>query len=158
MRRVLIKVMLAAVLVMTLASCPDPVTGKIDPYLTTKTSIAFAKSSLVLADALFENILVYAKIVGDKAKDARTKYAKAKDIVTKTLAAAEAGLEIAMKANKGVDVMTIMMDTDRAWKALRDLIASFMPSTTSTASADTPPSAQPRPHIEQLPYSIIKRE
>lgn len=152
--RYICKLFLLLAVTSVLASCPDPTTGKIDPYLTAKTSISFTKSSLSLADAVFENVLAYAKITGDKAVETRAKYKKVKESVIKFLGVAEESVNIAEKAGKGVSVVAIMADTDKAWKALREFIVSLMPSTTSTASTGT--SGPPKPNVNRLPYSVIR--
>ena len=44
-----------------LSGCPNPETGKIDPYLTAKTIINQAQTALSLADGIFNQWLISTK-------------------------------------------------------------------------------------------------
>ena len=152
-RKALCATIISLLLTLVIA-CPNPQTGKIDPYLTTENALAFTKVSLTAADAMFTNILVYLKKPAEEIKKIRDGYNKVRTAVDKALVVAGESLAIAKKANKGVTLMQIMADTDKAWKALREFITALMPSTTSTMSV-TPHGSAGKPNPESLPHSII---
>ena len=157
MKRVLLAVVVL-MLAISVSACPDPVTGKVDPYLTADNAIAFAKSSLVLADTMFTQVVTYAGLKGDKLAKATATYKKVRTAVDKGLDAAKVALDIAKKNKDKVNVAALLADTDKAWRALTAFIGSLLPEggTTSTASTGAAPALE-KPDLAKLPKSIIKQ-
>jgi hypothetical protein len=153
-----LSVVLCVGLLLTFTGCPDPKTGKVDPYLTADNAIAFAKTSLVLADTTFQNVLAYAGLEGAKLDEAKAIYKKTRGAVDKALDAAKVALDIAKKNKDGVDVAALLADTDKAWAALTALVRSILPEggVSGPQSVGSIDKAD-KPDLTKLPKSIIPK-
>lgn len=150
------KLLFLFVLVTLLMGCPDPKTGKVDPYLTAENSISFAKSSLVLADTMFQQVTTYAGITGDKLASAKATYKKVRTAVEKALDAAMVALNIAKENKDGVNVGKLLASTDKAWTALRDFISSLIPAGEVSGAQSLAGTPLVKPDINELPVTLIK--
>jgi len=126
--RVIPKLILIILLLALLPGCPDPVTGKVDPYKTADNAFAIARSSLGLADAAFEQVVVYIGLTGDKLAAVRLEYQTHRKTVKDLIDAAYEAYQIAVKNKEEVNVASILADSDKAWTTLRTFIASLMDS------------------------------
>jgi hypothetical protein len=111
--------------------CPDPTTGKIDPYLTARTIINQAQTALALADGIFNQWLL-GQTDAEKAKKAQETYVRTKTAVANGLQIAYKGVDIAQQAKTDPDVAKLLAQADGAWKALSKFLGDLL------AKGDTP--------------------
>jgi hypothetical protein len=97
--------------------CPDPQTGKIDPYLTAHTIINQASLALPIAQGIFNQWLL-AQTDAEKAKQAQLKFEQIKTAVSNGLVLAHNGVDIAKQAKEDPDVSKLLAQADEAWKSL----------------------------------------
>lgn len=97
--------------------CPDPQTGKIDPYLTAHTVINQASLALPIAQGIF-NQWLYAQADAEKAKKAQVTFAQVYTAVSNGLKLAHDGVDIAKQAKEDPDVSKLLAQADAAWKSL----------------------------------------
>jgi hypothetical protein len=141
------RLVLAILLALVAWGCPDPQTGKVDPYLTARTIILQANTALALSDGIFNQWLL-GQTDAEKAKKAQTTYQKVKTSVSNGLQLALNGVAIAEQAKKDPDVKKLMAEANGAWdnlrKFLEDLLAKPEDAALVTvASAAEPPASQP---------------
>jgi len=124
--------------------CPDPQTGKVDPYLTARTIINQAGTAVALGDGIFNQwLLTSSKPAEDKAKIHST-YLKAKTAVLNGLVLASNGVDIAEKAKKEPNLVAIMGEADKAWDSLRKFLTDLMagdPAGVAVASKEVKPAS-----------------
>lgn len=117
---------LCLVLALLAWGCPDPQTGKIDPYLTAHTVINQASLALPIAEGIF-NQWLYQQTDVEKAKKAQLSFEKIKTAVANGLKLAHDGVDIAKQAKEDPDVSKLLAQADSAWtdlyKFLDDLLA-----------------------------------
>lgn len=114
----------AVILAILLTSCPNPTTGKVDPYLTARTVITQAGTAVALADGIFNQWVLNQP--EDKAKEVKAKYLRIKTAVLNGLQMALDGVDIAEKAKKDPNVTTLLAAADKAWQDLQKLISDLM--------------------------------
>lgn len=131
--------MLAAFL---LVGCPNPETGKIDPYLTARTVINQANVALALADGIFNQWLLGQKDA-EKAKAAQVTYQKVKTGVANGLQLALNGVAIAEQAKKDPNITDLMAAANDAWGSLRKFLEDLLAKPEDAALIATAPTAQP---------------
>lgn len=112
---------LIALVVFLLMGCPNPETGKIDPYLTARTVINQANVGVALADGIF-NQWVLAQSDAEKAKKAQITYQGIKTNVLNGLQVALNGVAIAEQAKKDPNVTDLMVAANNAWDSLRNFM------------------------------------
>jgi hypothetical protein len=126
-------VLLGGLVLGTHMGCPDPQTGKIDPYLTARTVILQANTALALADGIFNQWLL-GQTDAEKAKRTQQIYEKTRTAVSNGLQLALNGVDIAQQAKEDPDVAKLMAEADKAWKSLSkfltDLLAKGDPGVT----------------------------
>ena len=105
--------------------CPDPQTGKIDPYLTARTIILQANTSLALADGIFNQWLL-AQTDAEKAKKTQAIYEKTRTAVSNGLQLALNGVDIAQQAKEDPDIAKLMAQADEAWKSLSKFLGDLL--------------------------------
>lgn len=135
---------LAFMAVMMMVACPDPLTGKIDPYMTARTVINQAGVSLALADGIFNQWLLAQSDV-EKAKKTQATYVQIKTAVANGLQVAYVGVGIAEQAKKDPDISKLLAEADNAWKALSKLLGGLLGAGDSevTVALATAPASQP---------------
>jgi hypothetical protein len=140
------KKLLLIALALLIWGCPDPTTGKIDPYLTARSIILQANTSLALADGIFNQWLL-GQTDAEKAKKTQVIYAKAKTGVSNGLQLALNGVNIAQQAKEDPDVTKLLAEADKAWqnlsKLLAGLLASGDPAVAVAVGSGTTPTSQP---------------
>ena len=134
-----------AILLATVAwGCPDPTTGKIDPYLTARTVINQASIGVTLAEGIF-NQWLFAQTDAEKAKKTQATFEKIKTSVLNGLQLALNGVAIAEQAKKDPNIADLMVAANDAWgnlrKFLEDLLAK--PEDAALVTVATAPSSQP---------------
>lgn len=131
-----------AILAATIAwACPDPQTGKIDPYLTARTIINQANTALALSDGIFNQWLL-AQTDMEKAKEIQLKYQKIRTAVANGLQLALNGVAIAEQAKKDPDIKLLMAEANKAWDNLRQFLEDLLSKPDAPAVA-TGPTTQP---------------
>lgn len=135
------KLILILVIALVAVGCPDPQTGKIDPYLTARTIILQANTSLALASGIFAQWLL-GQSDSEKAKKTQAIYEKTRTAVSNGLQLALNGVAIAQQAKEDPDVAKLLAQADKAWqslsKLLGDLLAKGDPGVTvALAEGDT---------------------
>lgn len=125
------RLMLALLAAIIVAACPDPNTGKIDPYLTAHTVINQASLALPVAEGIF-NQWLYQQTDAEKAKKARLTFAKVKTAVANGFKLAHDGVEIAKQAKEDPDIGKLLAQADTAWKDLYKFLDDLL------APGDTP--------------------
>lgn len=133
--------MLAAFL---LVGCPNPETGKIDPYLTARTVINQASIGVALADGIF-NQWFYAQTDVEKAKKAQATFQKVKTSVVNGLQLALNGVAIAEQAKKDPNIADLMVAANDAWTNLRKFLEDLLakPEDSALVTVATAPASQP---------------
>lgn len=156
---------LALAAALLLWGCPDPQTGKIDPYLTARTIILQANTSLALADGIFNQWLL-AQSDAEKAKKTQVTYEKVRTAVSNGLQLALNGVSIAEQAKKDPDIAKLMAEADKAWQSLSKFLADLLDKgdsgvtvalveePTSQPSGEKKPLAKINP-LDALPKSLI---
>jgi len=107
--------MLAAALL--LWGCPNPETGKVDPYLTAHTVINQVSLAVPIAQGIF-NQWLYAQTDAEKIKTAQQTFAKIVTAVSNGFKLAHDGVDIAKQAKEDPNVSKLMAQADAAWKDL----------------------------------------
>lgn len=105
--------------------CPDPQTGKVDPYLTARTVILQANTALALADGIFNQWLL-AQTDLEKAKKTQAIYEKTRTAVSNGLQLALNGVDIAQQAKEDPDVAKLMAEADKAWQSLSKFLSDLL--------------------------------
>jgi len=108
---------LCLVLALLAWGCPDPQTGKIDPYLTAHTVINQTSLALPIAQGIF-NQWLYAQTDAEKIKSAQQLFAKIYTAVSNGFKLAHDGVDIAKQAKEEPDVAKLLAQADTAWKDL----------------------------------------
>jgi len=154
MKRFLITMMVGVCLGMMLpglTACPNPETGKIDPYLTARTIILQANTALGLADGIFGQWYL-GKMLTDQDIANKTKliYEKTKTGVANGLQIALNGVAIAEQAKKDPNIQLLMGEADKAWQNLRKFLTDLLAKqedaklvTLADAPKKEPPTSAP---------------
>lgn len=136
---------LAVLLALVAWGCPDPQTGKIDPYLTARTIINQGNIGVTLAEGIF-NQWLFAQTDAEKAKKTQATFEKIKTGVLNGLQLALNGVAIAEQAKKDPNITELMVAANDAWgnlrKFLEDLLAKPEDAALVTV-ASTAPASQP---------------
>lgn len=114
-------------LVLLLAACPNPETGKVDPWLTARTIINGANVSLVLADGIFGQWLS-TQTDPVKVKESQTRYQQVRTAVANGLQLALNGVDLAQTAKEAPDVQKLLAQANSAWAALTKLLGDLLGS------------------------------
>jgi hypothetical protein len=127
--------------------CPNPETGKIDPYLTAKTIILQANTALALADGIFNQWLL-GQADAEKAKKTEAIYTKTRTSVANGLQLALNGVAIAEQAKKDPDIKLLMAEANKAWTNLRKFLEDLLAKEDDAALVEavaggTAPASQP---------------
>jgi phage I-like protein len=153
---------LAVVAALLLWGCPNPETGKVDPYLTARTIILQMQTATALADGIFNQWLL-GQPEGE-AKDAtEAKYLKIKTAVLNGLQLALDGVDIAEQAKKDPDITKLLEAADAAWqdlqKFLSDLLSQTVPDnvTALKAKVGAASSNDLKTQLEKLPKHLGKK-
>jgi hypothetical protein len=117
--------LLIAVLTFGMSACPDPQTGKVNPYLTARTVILQANTALALADGIFNQWLL-GQTDAEKAKKANDIYQKTRTGVANSLQIALNGVAIAEQAKKDPDIKLLMAEANEAWGNLRKFLEDLL--------------------------------
>lgn len=125
------RLLLALLVAVIVTACPDPQTGKIDPYLTAHTIINQASLALPVAEGIF-NQWLYQQTDAEKAKKAQLAFAKVKTAVANGFKLAHDGVAIAKQAKEDPDVSKLLAQADTAWKDLYKFLDDLL------APGDTP--------------------
>lgn len=155
---------LAVVAALLLWGCPNPETGKVDPYLTARTIILQFQTATALADGIFQQWLL-GQPEGEPKEQAKAKYLKIKTAVLNGLQLALDGVDIAEQAKEDPDVTKLLEKADAAWKDLQKFLADLLaPTGDAVAAADTlraklgaPSSNDLKKQLEALPKSLVKK-
>jgi len=156
----MIKKIVLLMLVSLLCSCPTPQPGsetgpgKVDPYAVADGVLLGAKMLVGSADLMVNQVLAWLNLSAEKKAEVLKTVAELKVKFQAALKVAEEALALAKKAKKGVNVASLFADTDAAWKALREFIASLVPDATSMAG---PAPATPAPDVDSLPLSVFRQ-
>lgn len=124
--------------------CPDPQTGKIDPYLTARTIILQANTALSLSDGIFGQWLL-GQTDAEKAKKAETTYRKIKTSVANGLQLALNGVAIAQQVKEDPDIKKLMAEANGAWDNLRKFLEDLLakPEDAALVTVAAAPASQP---------------
>jgi hypothetical protein len=141
------RLVLAVLLALVAWGCPNPETGKVDPYLTARTIILQANTALALADGIFNQWLL-GQSDAEKAKKVQATYQKVKTSVANGLQLALNGVAIAQQAKEDPDVKKLMAEANNAWgnlrKFLEDLLAKPEDAAlVAVAGGTAAPASQP---------------
>lgn len=138
MRKFLCLILLSAFV----SACPDPQTGKIDPYMTARTVVIQANVALSLADGIFNQWLL-SQTDQEKAKTVRASYQKIKTAVANGLQLALNGIDIAEQAKKDPNITALMSLANDAWSNLRKFLEDLMSKPDAAKAVDMVASAPP---------------
>lgn len=133
---------LALVAALLCWGCPDPQTGKIDPYLTARTIILQANTALGLADGIFGQWML-GQTNAEKAKKAQATYTKVKTSVSNGLQLALNGVAIAEQAKEDPDIKKLMVEANGAWDNLRKFLEDLLAKPEDAALVAVGPTAAP---------------
>jgi len=111
------RLVLSLAAALLLWGCPDPQTGKVDPYLTAHTVINQLSLALPIAQGIF-NQWLYAQTDAEKIKSAQLTFAKICTAVSNGFKIAHDGVDIAKQAKEEPDVSKLLAQADTAWKDL----------------------------------------
>lgn len=153
------KLMMLVVLATMVVACPDPTTGKIDPYLTARTIILQANTAIALADGIFQQWLL-GVTDAEKSKKAQHTYVLAKSGVTNGLQIALNGVNIAEQAKKDPDIKKLMDEANKAWTSLRSFLEElFKPPapTTQPVAVAKKGEAKAEPSPIRAKLKLIKK-
>jgi hypothetical protein len=142
------KLILTLMVALLAWGCPDPQTGKIDPYLTARTIILQANTALSVADGIFQQWLL-GQSDQEKVAKAQKTYTLAKSGVTNGLQMALNGVNIAEQAKKDPDIKKLMSEANEAWTSLRKFLEDLF--------APTPPASQPTSDGIRAKLKLIKK-
>jgi hypothetical protein len=136
--------MLAALAAILVWGCPDPQTGKIDPYLTARTIINQANIAVALSDGIFNQWLL-GQSDAEKAKKAQATYVKIKTGVSNGLQLALNGVAIAEQAKEDPDIKKLMAEANGAWDNLRKFLEDLLakPEDAALVTVASAPASQP---------------
>lgn len=139
-----------------LAGCPNPATGKTDPWLTAKTIINQSKMGVPVADVIFTQWKL-SQTDQQKVAEAEAKYVKIKLAVINGLQVAYDGVVIAEQAKTDPDMAKLMDQAEKAWQDLRKFIEDLLkPEPAPTTQPATPKARAPSPL--PTPKPVVKLE
>jgi len=143
-----------ALLAFVLSGCPNPETGKVDPWLTAKTIINQSRLGVPIADTIF---LQWELSQADEEKVARAKatYSKVKLAVLDGLQVAYDGVVLAEQAKTDPDMAKLMDKAEKAWASLRTFIEGLM-KTEEPATTQPTPKARSKPAFEMKEIDLSK--
>ena len=155
---------LAVVAALLLWGCPNPETGKVDPYLTARTIILQFQTATSLADGIFQQWLL-GQPEGEPKDQAEAKYLKIKTAVLNGLQLALDGVDIAEQAKEDPDVTKLLEKADAAWKDLQKFLADLLaPTGDAVAKADAlraklgaSQTDALKKQLEALPKTLVKK-
>ena len=147
-----------------LAGCPNPATGKTDPWLTAKTIINQSKMGVPVADVIFTQWKL-SQTDQQKVAEAEAKYVKIKLAVLNGLSVAYDGVVIAEQAKTDPDMSKLMDQAETAWQDLRKFLEDLLkkpeePASQPVAKAKTPlptPTVQPVVKLEDIDLSKLPK-
>jgi len=105
--------------------CPNPETGKIDPYLTARTIINQGNVGVALAVGIF-NQWALAQTDAEKVKKYSATFEKIKTCVLNGLQLALNGVDIAEQAKTDPNVKDLLSDANAAWANLRKFLEDLL--------------------------------
>lgn len=117
----------AVFVVCVVAGCPDPKTGKLNPYLTARTIINQASLSLPVAEGIFNQWAAQQADVEKRIK-AQLKFARVKTAVANGIRLAHHGVNIAEQAREDPNAAKLLAHADAAWKDLYRFLDSLLVS------------------------------
>ena len=158
---------LCAVLLLTMVvGCPDPQTGKVDPYLTARTVIMQSGVGLAVAEGIFGQWFMM-QADKEKAAKAQETFYKVKTAVSNGFQLALNGVDIAEQAKKDPDVTKLLAGANEAWgnlhKFLSDLLgpvpaSTTQPTTTTGVGSSTHALSKPDPYKElKIQFAKLKK-
>lgn len=135
---------LFALAVFLLVGCPNPETGKIDPYLTARTIINQANVGVALADGIF-NQWALGQTDVEKVKKYSATFQKIKTGVVNGVQLALNGVDIAEQAKTDPNVKDLMAAANEAWGSLRKFLEDLLakPEDAALVTIATAPTSQP---------------
>jgi hypothetical protein len=107
------------------SGCPNPETGKVDPYLTARTIINQGPVAVALAEGIF-NQWALAQTDAEKVKQKRAIFEKIKTAVVNGLQLALNGVDIAEQAKKDPNVKDLLAVANEAWGSLRQFLDDLL--------------------------------
>jgi len=145
--------------VLLLVGCPNPITGKVDPYLTARTVIMQAQMGLSVADGIFGQ---WALMQSDKEKAAKAQetYLKIKTAIGNGLQLALDGVDIAEQAKKDPDVTKLLAQANGAWGDLTKFLGDLLGPVPAVAAQPTTPGIGSSAHALSAPdpYKALKEQ
>ena len=126
--------------------CPDPQTGKVNPYLTARTVINQANIALSLSNGIFMQWLI-GQTDAEKAKKSQEIYQKVSTGVANGLQIALNGVAIAEQAKTDPDITKLMAEASVAWDSLRKFLEDLFskPEDASLVEIAIKPAPAPAP-------------
>lgn len=152
-----------AVATALLVGCPNPDTGKVDPYITARAIILQVHTAVSLADGIFQQWAV-GQPSGEELEKTKAIYYKIKTAVFNGIQLALDGVDIAEQAKEDLDVNKLLEKADAAWKDLQKFLSDLLSKTSNTiAKVDAarmrlgaPSTAALSTAIESLPSTLLK--
>jgi len=150
-----------AIIIAQVSGCPDPQTGKVNPYLTARTIIMGSQTGLSVADGIFGQWYL---MQSDKEKAVQTQatYYKIKTAVANGFQLALNGVDIAEQAKKDPDVNKLLAEANEAWgnlhKFLSDLLGPVPGSSASQPTTKTGIGSSTHALSKPDPYKDLKAQ
>lgn len=152
-----------AVAAALLVGCPNPDTGKVDPYITARAIILQVQTAVSLADGIFQQWAV-GQPSGEELEKTKATYYKIKTAIFNGIKLALDGVDIAEQAKEDPDVNKLLEKADAAWKDLKNFLSDLFAKTSNAiAKIDSarirlgaPSAVALSTAVESLPQSFLK--
>lgn len=119
------KKLLMALVAVFIVGCPNPQTGKTDPWLTARAVILQARNALPIADSLFMQ-WTFGQSDEKTVKEKSALFYKIKTGVLDGFQVALDGVDIAEQAKKEPDVTKLLAQANKAWADLHTMIGNLL--------------------------------
>ena len=119
------KKLLMALVAVFIVGCPNPETGKTDPWLTARVLIFQSKNAVPIAESIFMQ-WTFAQTDAEKVKKAQETFYKIKTAVLNGFALALDGVNIAQQAKEEPDVTKLLAQASLAWADLHKFLGDLL--------------------------------
>lgn len=119
------KKLLMSLVALFIVGCPNPETGKTDPWLTARTVILQSKNAVSIAESIFMQ-WTFSQTDAEKVKKSQETFYKIKTAVLNGFTLAMDGVNIAQQAKEEPDVTKLLSQANTAWADLHKFLGDLL--------------------------------